>query len=431
LTALFLLGTPAIPLLSNFAAWSLGFPYAFSVRMTPGPDQLLLELFAVFVSAKVVGEVFERLSLPSVLGEILAGVVLGPYALKLIEPSNIIFSLAEIGAIFVLFSAGLEISPRDLIDVGGKAVQVAVAGVILPFVLGFVYMKLRGDASSEAVFVGAAMVATSVGITARVLADLHLLSSHIAKIILGAAVFDDILGMVLLAIVGGFANGGAPQWGHLAVLAAEAAGFALFMMFVAPRIVRHMEPRVEHLSTQNASLIVALAICLLLSWLAAKIGMAAIIGAFFAGLVFADYAPEWNLVPRVAGITEFLSPFFFFAIGARLNLRLFTGNVLLAAGVVSLLAIISKIIGCGLPLLREGWPNAVRVGVGMLPRGEVALIVALVGLQSGIVLQSTYAIVVFMTAVTTLIAPPWMRYLFRNQMPRPSERSAYTAHVRL
>src|SRR5579862_1156379 len=154
-----------------------------SLDMTPGPEQLLLELFAVFVSAKVVGEVFEQFSLPSVLGEILAGVVLGPYALKLIDPSNIIFSVAEIGAIFVLFSAGLEISPRDLIDVGSKAVQVAVAGVVLPFVLGFVYMKLRGDASSEAVFVGAAMVATSVGITARVLGDLQLLSSHTAKII--------------------------------------------------------------------------------------------------------------------------------------------------------------------------------------------------------------------------------------------------------
>jgi Kef-type K+ transport system membrane component KefB len=399
--------------------------------MTPGAELLLLELFAVFVSAKAVGEVFEQFSLPSVLGEILAGVVLGPYALKLIDPSNIILSVAEIGAIFVLFSAGLEISPRDLVDVGGKAVQVAVAGVIVPFVLGFVYMKLRGDASSEAVFVGAAMVATSVGITARVLADLHLLSSHTAKIILGAAVFDDILGMVLLAIVGGFANGGAPKWGHLAVLAIEAAGFSLFMIFVAPRIVRRMEPGVEHLSTQNASLVVALSICLLLSWLAAKIGMAAIIGAFFAGLVFADYAPRWNLVPRVAGITEFLSPFFFFAIGSRLNLKLFTGNVLLAAGVVSLLAIVSKIIGCGLPLVNDGWQNAVRVGVGMLPRGEVALIVALVGLQSGIVLQSTYAIVVFMTAVTTLIAPPWLRYLFRHEMPQPSGGAAATAHVRL
>src|SRR5437764_10204717 len=209
-------------------------------------------------------------------------------------------------------------------------------------------MKLRGDVNSEAVFVGAAMVATSVGITARVFADLHLLSTETVKIILGAAVFDDILGMVMLALVGGLAAGSV-NWLHMGVLIGEAAGFALFMMFVAPRIVRRIEPGVEHLSMQNASLVVALAICLLLSWLAVKIGMAAIIGAFFAGLVFADYAPQWNLFPRVAGISEFLAPFFFFAIGSRLNIALLKGDILVAAIVISILAIVSKLIGCGLP----------------------------------------------------------------------------------
>jgi Kef-type K+ transport system membrane component KefB len=285
-------------------------------------------------------------------------------------------------------------------------------------------MKLRGDATNEAVFVGAAMVATSVGITARILADLHVLSTYAARIILGAAVFDDILGMLLLAVVAGLSSGGGLHWLHLGILIGEAAGFALFMMFLAPRIVHRMEPRVEQLSTQNASLIVALAICLLLSWLAAKIGMAAIIGAFFAGMVFADYAPQWNLLPRVSGITEFLAPFFFFAIGARLNGRLFTKDVLVAAIIISALAIVSKVIGCGLPLLNEGWPTVLRVGVGMMPRGEVALIVALVGLQSKIIGQSTYAIVVFMTGVTTLIAPPLLRYMFRDQVSDDLEDSA-------
>jgi Kef-type K+ transport system membrane component KefB len=168
---------------------------------------------------------------------------------------------------------------------------------------------------------------------------------------------------------------------------------------------------------------------LLLSWLAAKIGMAAIIGAFFAGMVFADYAPQWNLTPRVSGITEFLAPFFFFAIGSRLDARLFTKDVLVAAIVISLLAIISKVIGCGLPLLNEGWSTVLRVGVGMMPRGEVALIVALVGLQSKIIEQSTYAIVVFMTGVTTLIAPPLLRFLFRDVVP--TEQAAAISPVRL
>jgi Kef-type K+ transport system membrane component KefB len=384
--------------------------------MPHAPDQLLVQLLAIFVSAKVVGELFERVKLPSVLGEILAGAALGPFALHWINPSDTIFSVAEIGAIFVLFSAGLETSPQDLVGVGRKALLVAVAGMVVPFVLGFGYMKWRGDATNEAIFVGAAMVATSVGITARVLGDLRVLATRTAKIILGSAVFDDILGMVLLAVVAGLASSAGLEWVHLGVLVVEAAAFALFMIFVAPHVVRKIQPGMDRLSSQHAPLIVALALCLFLSWLSAMIGMAAIIGAFFAGLMFADYAPRWNLLPRVGGITEFLAPYFFFTIGSRLDAHLFTGDVLFAAIVISLLAIVSKVAGCGLPLWREGWISALQVGVGMMPRGEVALIVAVVGLRSQIVLPSTYAIVVFMTAVTTVLAPPLLRYLFSREM---------------
>jgi Kef-type K+ transport system membrane component KefB len=407
--------------LSSCVADTVGFAYAAD-RMATGPQHLLFELFVIFVSAKALGELFERIRLPSVLGEIMAGAVLGPYALGWISTSDTIHSVAELGAIFVLFSAGLETSPGELIRNGRRSVAVASAGIIVPFLFGFTYMKLRGDASSEAVFVGAAMVATSVGITARVFADLHLLSTDTAKIILGAAVFDDIFGMVLLALVGGLASGGV-NWLHIGILIGEAAAFALFMIFVAPRIVRRIEPRVEQLSMQNASLIVALAICLLLSWLAVKIGMAAIIGAFFAGLMFADYAPRWNLFPRVAGITEFLAPFFFFDIGTRLNMSLLKGDILVAAIIISLLAIVSKLIGCGLPLLGQGWRQMLQVGTGMMPRGEVALIVALVGVQSGIVTQPTYAIVVLMTAVTTILAPPFLRILFRKEISQRREEN--------
>ena len=379
-------------------------------------DVLLFELFAIFIAAKAIGEVFERLKLPAVLGEILAGVLIGPYALGWIHPSDTLRAIAEIGAIFVLFNAGLEVSPRDLIKVGRTAVLVAVAGVIVPFVLGFAYMHWRGDALTESVFVGAAMVATSVGITARVLGDMGVLSSHIAKIILGAAVFDDILGMLLLAVVDGLAESQGVQWGRLGVLAVEAILFALFMIFIGPRILCKLRPSVAHLSTHNAPLIIALMVCLGLSFAAAKIGMAAIIGAFFAGMIFSEYSPEWDLLPRVHAITEFLGPFFFFSIGAQLNVKLFKGEVLLVASIVTVLAVVSKVAGCGLPLLGEGWNTVLSVGVGMMPRGEVALIVALVGLNSQIVSQSTYAVVVFMTAVTTVLAPPLLRILFRNEM---------------
>jgi len=401
-----------------------------ATAVASGTEQLLLFLFVIFVTTKMMGEIFERLNVPAAPGEILAGIVLGPFALGWITPSDTLRSVAEIGAIFVLFSAGLETSPHHLIRVSRKALLVSVAGVIVPFALGFAYMKLRGDATVEAVFIAAAMVATSIGITARAMADMNVLATRTARIILGAAVFDDVLGMLVLAVVAGVTSGTGIQWLHLGVLIAEAVAFALFMMFAAPKIVHQLHPRVEQLSTQNASLVVALAICLLLSWLAAKIGMAAIVGAFFAGLMFADYAPRWNLAPRVGGITSFLAPFFFFDIGSRLNARLLTGNVLTMAIVVSGLAIVSKLIGCGLPLMREGWRMVFRVGIGMIPRGEVALIVALVGLQSGILSPSAYGIVVLMTVVTTVPAPPILRYLFREEIRHTREENV-TAPVQL
>lgn len=384
--------------------------------MPQGTDTLLLELFAIFVWAKVFGEIFEQLSLPAVLGEILAGVILGPHATGLVNPTETVASIAEVGAIFLLFTVGLETRPQDLIRVGRKSTRVALAGVLVPFVFGFLYMKARGEVTHVAVFVAAAMVATSVGITARVLADMQVLGSRVAKIILGAAVFDDILGMILLAVVGGIVSTGGIRWVHLGVITAEAIGFAVFMIYYGPKLVSRMRPGVERLTMHDAPLILALAICLGLSVAASKIGMAAIIGAFFAGLIFADYSPEWNLQPRAHAINEFLSPFFFFVMGARLDIHVFHRNVIVSAVIISVLAIISKIIGCGLPVLREGWPTFFRVGIGMTPRGEVALIVALIGLQMNMISQSAYAIVVFMTAVTTIFAPPLLRALFRHEI---------------
>lgn len=382
--------------------------------MPHGADTLLLQLFTIFVWAKVFGEVFERLGMPAVLGEILAGVALGPYATKFVIPNETIFSIAEIGAIFLLFTVGLETSPGDLIRVGKTSLGVATAGVVLPLALGFGYMILHGDAVHEAAFVGAAMVATSVGITARVLRDLHVLKTRPSQIILGAAVFDDILGMIILAVVSSMAQGGV-QWLHLAIVTLEAFGFALFMILVGPRLIKRVRPGLQRMSTHDAPLILALALCLGLSVASTTIGMAAIIGAFFAGLIFADYSPEWNLQPRVHAINEFLAPFFFFTMGARLDLRVFTPDVILVATIVSILAFASKIIGCGLPMIREGWKSALKVGMGMTPRGEVALIVALIGLQMNAISQRVYAIVIFMTAVTTLIPPFFIKGLFRDE----------------
>ncbi|SRR5579884_3104777 len=380
-------------------------------------DTLLLELFAIFVWSKVFGEIFEQMTLPAVLGEILAGVLLGPYATGLVVPNDTVYSIAEVGAVFLLFSVGLETRPKDLIRVGRQSLGVALVGIVVPFGLGFLYMRLRGEATHEAVFVAAAMVATSVGITARVLADLHVLNTRVARIILGAAVFDDVLGMVLLAVVTGVVSTTGVQWVQLAVLFVEAVGFTLAMIFLGPRLVQQMRPGLRRLSTQNAPLILSLAICLGLSVAAERIGLAAIIGAFFAGLAFAEYSPEWNLQPRVGAINEFLAPYFFFSMGSRLDVHVFRGHVLVGAVIISVLAIFSKVVGCAIPVLREGFRTALRVGFGMMPRGEVALIVALVGVQMKIVSQAAYAIVIFMTAATTLLAPPVLRFLFRDLMP--------------
>jgi Kef-type K+ transport system membrane component KefB len=259
------------------------------------------------------------------------------------------------------------------------------------------------------------MVATSVGITARVLRDMNILQTRPAQIILGAAVFDDVLGMVLLALVVGLASSAGVNWLQLGVLAAEALGFVLLMLFLAPRVVGRVSPGLERMSTHNPQLVLSLAICLGLSVVAETIGLTAIIGAFFAGLAFAEYAKEWNLRPRVNAISEFLSPYFFYTMGARLDIRVFTGEVWLVASVISILAIIAKVVGCGLPVLREGRQVALQVGLGMVPRGEVGLIIALIGLQMNMISQAAYGIVVFMTAATTLLAPPLVRVAFRRE----------------
>jgi Kef-type K+ transport system membrane component KefB len=384
------------------------------VRIMPHvANSFVLELFIIFVWAKVFAEVFEQVSLPAALGEILSGAILGPKALQFVALSENTRAIAEIGAIFLLFEIGLETRPQDLIRVGRQALSVALAGVVVPFALGLGYTLWRGLSPHESTFVAATMVATSVGITARVLSDMGVLGTQPARIILGAAVFDDIFGMLVLAVVVGLASAAGVQWLQLGILTAEAAGFAVFMIFVAPHLIHRIRPRIESISLRHAPLVFALAICLGLSVAAEKIGMAGIIGAFFAGLAFAEYAPEWHLKNPVHGITEFLTPFFFFTIGAHLDPSVFSLDILSFSIVLSLLALVSKVFGCGLPLLKEGWRTVLQVGIGMTPRGEVAFIVALIGLQMNLISQSTYGVVVFMTAATTLLSPPFLRVMFR------------------
>lgn len=389
--------------------------------MLNATDSLLWQLFAIFVSAKLFGEVFERLRLPAVMGEILAGVLLGPYALHWIAPGETVHGIAGLGAVFLLFTVGLETSPTDLVRVGRASLGVALGGVLAPFLFCWLLLHMHREPAHEAIFVAAAMVATSVGITARVLRDMQVLRSRMAQIILGAAVFDDILGMLLLGVVVSMVSGGV-RWLHLGVVAAEAVVFAAFMIFVAPRMVTRLEGGLGRLQTREAPLVLSLALCLGLSVLSTRLGLAAIIGAFFAGMALADGSAHWNLEPRVQAINQLLSPIFFFSMGSRLDLGVFQPQLLGLAATLSVLAVVTKVGGCGLALPGERWRDRLKVGVGMTPRGEVALIVALIGLQMQMISQRAYGLVIVVTAVTTLLAPPLLRVLFE-----PGDRSAEAA----
>jgi Na+:H+ antiporter len=376
---------------------------------------LLLELFLMFAAAKLLGAVFERMRQPAVVGELLAGILLGPSLAGLVHPSELTEGLAEIGAIFLLFTIGLETKPADLVRVGRTAALVAILGVLVPFVFGFSYMRVTGHDSLNAIFLGAALVATSVGITARVLKDAGALATRAARVILAAAVLDDILGMILLAVVTSVSEG-AVNYVALGAVAIEAAALCWFMIFIAPRLVRRLGRAVAQHGPSNAPRILAVTLCLGLSLASEYIGMAAIIGAFLAGLALADHSDEWSLGAAMHPIYEFLGPFFFVYLGAQID-----AHTLVAPGMLSMLitvcvlAIGSKLAGCAIGAASLGFRDALRVSVGMVPRGEVGLIVASVGLSLHAVSGRVYTAVVLMSLVTTLVAPPFLRMALRRE----------------
>ncbi len=385
--------------------------------------EVLLELFFMFAGGKLLAEVFERLWQPGVLGELIAGVLLGPSLLNLVHVNDLTQGLAEIGAIFLLFTVGLETKPGDLLEVGWTATVVAVLGVVVPFFLGFVYMRALSYNSIESIFVGAAMVATSVGITARVLADLGALSIRAARVILAAAVLDDILGLLVLAVVSSLSTGRV-HYVQLGIVAAEAITFALLMIFFASRVIGVFHPHVEKLRARNSAFILSIILCLGLSLASVYIGIAAIVGAFLAGLGLADHSDRWKLRENAHPLSEFLAPFFFVMLGVQVNVQTFAKPGMIGlASVICILAIVGKLIGCGVGSLRLGFKDALRVGIGMVPRGEVGLIVAGVGLTLHTISDAVYSIVLVMSMVTTLVAPPFLRMVLPPPaLPEPRDR---------
>jgi len=382
--------------------------------MMPDSGKFLLELFLMFSAGKLLAEGCERLAQPGVLGEVLAGVVLGPSVLALVRPDGLTRGMAEIGAIFLLFTVGLETSPRKLLRAGRTATLVALLGVIFPFAVGWLYMRFSAHGLPESMFVGAAMVATSVGITARVLRDGGLLGTRMAEVILGAAVLDDILGLIALAVVSDLSHGSV-NYLQLGALAGEAIAFNLIVLLLGPRLVRRVRPAVALLRARNSAFILSVILCLGLSLASIYAGMAAIIGAFLAGLALADPSEEWRLRETTHPISEFTTPFFFVFLGVQMDLRAAVAPAALrTAIVICLLAIASKVVGCGLGSSGLGWKTALEVGVGMAPRGEVGLIIAAAGLGLHAISPAIYGVVLIMSVVTTLVTPPALRLLLRR-----------------
>lgn len=394
----------------------------FLATATGDHTKVLVTLFMMLVSAKLLAELFERLRQPAVAGEILAGVIIGPSLLGWAAPSDITGLLAEIGVIFLLFTVGLETKPAAIFKVGKRAAIVALLGVIAPLLGGYLLMRAWGSSTVEALFVGTALVATSVGITARVLSGMGLLDAPTARIILGAAVIDDILGLLVLAVVSSMAAG-TVNYLEILTTAALAIGFTAFVALVGAPVVTRVAPSVARMRSGQGIFIFGLVLCLGLSVAASYIGVAAIIGAFLAGMALAEAAEDNPKMHRqTSGVTEFLVPFFLVNIGMQLSLDVFrSSSVIVLCLLVTLVAIVTKLLGCGLGSLNLGMRRAAQVGMGMVPRGEVGIIVAQIGLSLAVIGAEIYGVVLFMAVSTTVIAPPFLKWLYANEVAAREE----------
>lgn len=413
--------------------------------------QILVTLVVLYALARAGTVLVSRFGLPGLIGEIIMGVVIanlviGDFSLMEfldlgmpapgVEGDHgsgvypIVYAMAELGVIFLLFTVGLETKVNDLMKSGKAAFFCALMGVIVPFILGFALIMGTEGNMNHALFLAAAMVATSVGITARIIKDLKLMDTREARIIIAAAVIDDVLGMIVLAIVKGMAESGELSILNVASITLQAVVFVLVVIaickWVIPRIYDYFEDRKKakeaagKVPFSTNKLVLAIIVCLAMAALAEFIGLAAIIGAFLAGMMFADHAWEWDLESKIDSISTFLLSFFFLNVGLQVDIgTLGDTSVLVLVVVVIILAVISKLVGCSLGAKmgdRSLDSSSLKIiGFGMAPRGEVGIIVAAIGLASDAMSQDLYAVVVLMSVITTIIAPPIISKLFRQK----------------
>jgi Kef-type K+ transport system membrane component KefB len=389
--------------------------------------RFFLALATILVAAKLLGELAERVGQPAVLGELVAGVVLGGSVLGVVPdagvPGELIHVLAELGVLLLLFEIGLETDLKEMFRVGSASLAVAVVGVVVPFGLGFAYWAYlphpatgEGDLTTAAIFVGATLTATSVGITARVLSDLGRMTTREARVIIGAAVIDDVLGLVILSVVSGVAAGAAiTTLGVLRTLAV-AVGFLVAAVLVGRFLVPRLFDLIVRMRVRYVLPVFAIAFALGLSSLAAVAGSALIIGAFAAGIILSGTNQFDTIEHEVRPVASIFTPIFFVSVGGSVDLRLLdptspaARGTLVVAGVLVVIAIVGKLVA--------GWAapwvpmRRLVVGVGMVPRGEVGLIFADIGLRTGILTESVFGAVLLMVMVTTFVAPPGLKALF-------------------
>jgi Kef-type K+ transport system membrane component KefB len=415
---------------------------------------VLLSLIVIHLASKVGGEICVRLNLPPVLGELLGGVIVGVSALRLIifpggeldasaslvinllqntagldpeaaasvfdRQSEAISVLSEIGVIILLFEIGLESSLTELLKVGSQAAMVAVVGVAAPFaggVLGMIYIFHAPPIA--AIFAAAALTATSIGITAKVLSQIGRINTPEGQIIIGAAILDDILGLIVLAVVSGLGQTGKINVGGIFYLIITASAFLVGSIFIGRALTPFLAKIVDTLQTRGQLIVVSLIFAFSLAYIATAIHLEGILGSFAAGLVLAETEKREGIVTDLTPLADAVVPIFFVVVGARTDLSVLNPinpvnrEGLLIALFLIIVAVLGKVI-TGLVVFGKPGINRLAIGVGMIPRGEVGLIFVSVGATSGILPPATQAGVVVMVIFTTFLAPPLLRLVFKD-----------------
>lgn len=424
---------------------------------------VLLSLVVIYLASKLVGELCARINLPPVLGELIGGVVVGISVLNLLvfsgadgdithsfvisflettagltpelapgvagSISEVISVLSEIGVIILLFEIGLESDLKELIRVGPQAAVVAVVGVAVPFVAGTAgLVTLFGVPAIPAIFAGAALTATSIGITAKVLAEIQRLSSREGQIIIGAAVLDDVLGIIVLAVVASLAKTGEIEIGNIIYLVVGAAVFLIGAILLGRLLSPYFVALVDRMQTRGQLILSSLIFAFVLSYIGAAIQLEAILGAFAAGLILAETEKQKEIEEQVIPIADMLVPVFFVVVGARTDLSVLNPAIpsnregLIMAAFLVVVAIIGKVV-TGWAVFGQPNINRLAIGIGMIPRGEVGLVFAGVGSATGVLSDALDAAIIVMVILTTFLAPPLLRLVFQEEsakQPRPS-----------